>query len=364
MKKWNKTGISKKFIISTAILFSILMLSSALLFRQIISSNISNLKESISGSSASLVREKSSLAISALKYSKAEKLSEISGVLKEICREDLGFIDAVIYSKTEDENYFKAVDRLKITDLSLDLKPGDIVKEAKETNFLNKALSGEIIDPEIYTSGNFSWQSAYYTAGNKKKYIIQLFVSAEPAKIHLDKYLDSVKAQRLAIIILSSILVLILIVMSVIFIQNYTLLLKKLSEYMKNAAEGNLSLNMNPDVNVEMSELASSFNILIEEMKDMKTKADRSPESDLFNTGVEKIKNSNYEEAIFIFRTLTILKPDSFVNYFNSGVAYAKSKQYKNALLMFTKAHQINSSNVTAKKYIDKINSLILSDGK
>jgi HAMP domain-containing protein len=364
MKLLNRTGISKKFIISISILFSILMLFAAVFYRQIISSNISILKESISGSSAELAREKSNLVMASLKYSRAEKPAEISKVLSEICREDLGFIDTVIYSKTDDENYFKAVDRLKITDVNFSIKPGDIVKEGKETNFLSKALTGEIIDPEIYSSGIFSWQNSYFSYGNKKKYIVQLFISAEPARKHLDKYLDSVKTQRLIITAVSSILVLIVIILSVIFIQNYTLLLKKLSEFMKNAAGGNLSLNMNPEASVEMSELASSFNILIEEMKDMKIRADRSPESDLFILGVEKIKNNNYQEAIFIFRTLTILKPESFVNFFNSGVAYAKIKEYQNALSMFKRADEINSFHEMTKKYIDKINALILSNGK
>ncbi len=364
MNPLNKTGISKKFIISISILFSVLMIFAAVFYRQIISSNISILKESISGSSSELAREKSNLVMAALKFSNAEKTADISKVLKEICTEDIGFIDAVIYSKTDDENYFKAVDRLKIADVNFSIKSGDIVKEGKDTNFLNKALIGEIIDPEIYSSGSFSWQNSYFSFGNKKKYIIQLFISAEPARKQLDKYLDSVKTQRFIITCVSSLFVIIIIVLSVIFIQNYTLLLKKLSEFMKNAAGGNLSLNMNPEASVEMSELASSFNILIEEMKDMKTKAERTPESDLFSLGVEKIKNNNYEEAVYIFGTLTILKPLSFVNYFNSGVAYAKLKEYEKALAMFKKAYEINSTNEMTKKYIEKINALILSDGK
>ena len=106
--------------------------------------------------------------MAALKLSNAEKTADISKVLKEICTEDIGFIDAVIYSKTEDENYFKALERLKISDVNFSIKSGDIVKESKDTNFLNKALIGEIIDPEIYSSGSFSWQNSYFSFGNKK----------------------------------------------------------------------------------------------------------------------------------------------------------------------------------------------------
>ena len=97
-------------------------------------------------------------------------------------------------------------------------------------------------------------------------------------------------------IILTIILIVAVTVITVIFIQNYSLLIKNLSVYIDKAAKGDLDININTTDDRELNELANSFNSLIHELKG---KSVNEPVGDLFKLGVKNLKENNYISPYF-----------------------------------------------------------------
>jgi tetratricopeptide (TPR) repeat protein len=135
---------------------------------------------------------------------------------------------------------------------------------------------------------------------------------------------------------------------------------------MKKAAGGDLEVSLNPTEDVELNQLAQSFNTLIDELKDRTEKAVQDAESAqdteeagaIFKTGVSLLKENRLEEAIAIFTTLTIIKPNGFGSFFNLGVAHAKKREYGKAIRMFEEAQRINPQFEVTAAYIEKVKRL------
>ena len=148
------------------------------------------------------------------------------------------------------------------------------------------------------------------------------------------------------------------------------MLITSLSGHMKKAAQGSLDISLNPVEDDDLNELAHSFNSIVSELKELNKKdkiikqLERDSSGDLFNLGVNLLKEKNYNDAIAIFKALTIIKPNAFGSFFNLGVAYAKKKEYGFSFDMFERALNSNPGHELTLNYIEKVKRLQETDAK
>jgi len=302
--------------------------------------------------------KKTDMIIAQIETDRADSAREIkASILKSPFSK--GIIAAVIYGKTQDENFFRILDFIKMDespDLGIELNT--TVKENTDTNFLKKALLGKTAEPRIHEMDGKYWQSVYAPYRLKKgNAVIQLMLSAESPALILAGFEKSLKGIRIIMVVLTIALAIAVLILSGIFIQNYSMLLNNLSSYMQKAAGGELDINLGSSGDEELNQLALSFNSLIDELKDKNEKAAVDPESNLFNLGVKLLKENRVDDSISVFKTLIITRPDSFGSYFNLGVGFAKNGDYHSSASMFEKAAAINPSDELTIKYLEKIRS-------
>ncbi len=386
-----RSVISRRFIIAISIIYSALIITTSVSFHVIMSRNAGILKDALATNNRDLYLGKIDGLAERLKLKKAFTVGDIRKELLEYNSSTGDILGAVIFTKTEDENYFRIADTLFFhDDLHLELTRSEVVREQKETNYLKTGLLHGAMDPDIYSQSGYSWQNVYYPYEIKnKKAVLQFLVSASRSQSAIDAYSATTRGIRTFNIIFTIALVIAVIVLSFIFLQNYSLLITNLSSYMKKAADGDLEVSLNQTGDDELNQLALSFNTLIEELKDKTVRTSqeaeqatadspvqaegpepeqvpqREPEPEpaletdgmgtIFTTGVSMLKENKLEEAIAIFLTLTIMKPQGFGSYFNLGVAYAKKREYDRAIAMFEEAARINPSFDVTSQYIEKV---------
>ena len=375
-KKLKQSAISRNFVVTIGLIYSLLIIITAVLFNYITSENVDVLKKTLSANTESTLIDKVENIAEQINARKATSLNSVKETLKYHCKETNDFLYVIVYSMTADENYFRVRDTIQISkEVDLNIKKHAIVQEKKDTNYLKKGKFSAVVDPIIYSSHNKNWTNVYYpirvkypnTRGTVNS-VLQFLVSADRTYIAIQEYTASMSRIRTLLIIVTLILVIAVIAATLIFTHNYSLLVKNLSHYMTEAAKGNLELSLNPISDDELNHLAESFNSLIEEMKDMKDIKDREGDEsisfgDLFKTGVGYLKEDKFEDAIAIFKTITTLNPNGYGSYFNLGIAYAKTKRYQVSLLMFDQALKLNPANELTLKYIEKVKGLQASHG-
>ncbi len=381
-----RSVISRRFIIAISIIYSALIITTSVSFHIVMSSNAGYLKDALVSNNRDLFLGKIDSLAERLKLKNATTIDAIKKELRDYNSSAGDILGAVIFTKTEDENYFRIVDTLFFhEDLNLELARSEVVREQKDINYLKMGILHSTVDPDIYSQSGYSWQNVYhpYEIKNKKS-VLQFLVSAARSQATIDAYAASTRGMRIFNIIFTMALVIAVIVLTFIFLQNYSLLISNLSNFMKKAADGDLEVSLNQTGDDELNQLALSFNTLIEELKDKTVKISQEPEPQpeqeqpqeetpqqeaepaaendgigtIFNTGVSMLKENRLEEAIAIFLTFTIMKPNGFGSFFNLGVAYAKNREYDKAIKMFKEAARINPSFEVTAQYIEKVKRL------
>ncbi len=292
-----------------------------------------------------------------MKLSKPDNSKDIKKNLGIFCSEEKGFYYILLFSKTSDENYFRLRGKVPLKkDFRLQIEIGSVVKEEKSKNYLKEAQLSGIVEPEIYSNKGLYWQNVYFPFKVKRKtYIIQFIVSASKTEYLLSIYNRSNNNAKWIIIIVSIVMIIAAVIATIIFMHNYSLLIKNLSQYIEKAAKGDLNVSIKTINDDELNKLANSFNSLIHELKD---KSSSEPLSSIFATAVKCLKENNLDDAISLFKTITILRPEGFGSYFNLGVAFAKKKDYRQSLDMFNKALEINPQHELTGKYIRKVEKM------
>ena len=223
-----------------------------------------------------------------------------------------------------------------------------------------------IIDPNIYSSNGKYWQNVYLPFKIKgKTYIIEFTISTSDTFSTINKYYEASQKTKQYMLIIPTIMIIVVFILTFLFTHNVSLFLKNLSKYMNKASSGDMDVNLNPIIDDDFSELALSFNSLLDKLKESKEKdkiihelENNDPLSDFFKNGVNLLKENRIDDAISFFHSLSILKPDGFANYFNLGVAFAKKKDYENSLKMFNKALLIYPDHELTQNYITKVQRL------
>lgn len=368
MQSGKSSKISKRFIITVGLIYATLIIVMAAFFSIAANRGASILRDTLAQYGIHALLDKAEVVIDRLAAVKALRREDIAREIAASCTIEKDYLYAVVYGKTGDENYFRVLDTIAIKgDMNVPLQVNDTVREMQERNYIREAQLRGVVDPRLYAERGHVWQNVYYPfrLGNEDL-VIQFMIATGAAGEALANYRASISDARTAALAISVILIVVVIAVTSIFIHNYSLLIDNLSLYIGKAAQGELDLSLNETDN-ELNKLALSFNSLMEELKDKKEKEEEKeahgPERDLFLMGVSMLKENRLDDCIAVFRTLTILKPDSFGSYFNLGVAYAKRKEYANSLAMFERAMAENPSYDITRKYIEKIRKLMDTNG-
>ncbi len=268
-----------------------------------------------------------------------------------------------VFRKTEDENFFRVADTISFRDgLRPEIEKTDTVKEQKEMNYLKRGLLDPVVDPDIYYQDGRAWQNVYLPlAIGGRKAVAQCRMSVADSWHAISSYVRETRVLRISMALVTLITVLGVVALSIILAQNYSLLIRNLSDTMEKAAGGDLGVALRETADTELSRLALSFNALVEEMKERPSKTAPPPAADtapLFSTGVSLLKDGRLDDAIAVFNAIVAIKPTGFGSYFNLGVAHAKKGDYDRAEKMFGEALAINPSFRLSAEYIEKIRKL------
>ncbi len=363
----NRLGVSVKFVSTIAIIYSILIIILSFSFHYILKTNSNVLRDILVSNNENLISYKAKMIIDRLKDDDIINTKTLSKSLYRYCKDDDDFLYIMVFSKTFDDNYFKIRRKIPLNPLlKIKVKKNRNVKEEKALNYLRQGMLRETVDPKIYSSNGLYWQSIYHPFKIKNRtYVIEFFVSSSKVYTALSEYSEVIKKTKRYIIFITGAVIIAVIIITLMFIQNFSHIIKKLSQYMKHAADGNLDVSLNPTNDNDLNELALSFNSIVSELKGLKEKDNIIKElenketlSDIFKYGVSVLKEKRFDDAICIFRTLTMLKPDGFGSYFNLGVALAKIDDYGSSLEMFGKALESNPNHELTLNYIQKVSRL------
>jgi tetratricopeptide (TPR) repeat protein len=357
-----KSLVTRRFIIAISVIYAVLILTVSISFHYSMNASADILFDALISHNQEIIIDKIGTLIERLHDKHAATKEDIQKEIENYNSAVGDILYVIMFAKTDDENYFRILHAIQLKNsLELNISKNTIIKENKKINYLRKGLLNSVVDPNIYSRDNHHWQNIYYPYQIKnRKIILQFLVSVSRTRDAIKHYNDSIRLIRLLNIVMTVVLALAVTALTAIFVQNYSLLIRNLSSYMKKAASGDLGVSLNPTSDDELNQLAQSFNTLMEELKDKTDKRISEAEgiNTLFNTGVSILKENRLDEAIAIFKTLTIIKPQGFGSYFNLGVAYAKKREYDNALAVFEQALRINPSHELTRTYINKVRGL------
>jgi hypothetical protein len=365
-----RSNVSTRFVIITSAIYALIVILIVFSFWYILNINSNILRETVLKNNDIYQMKKIDLVIDRLKEKKIKKpkdfshkeftqkeltLKELAEELKKYCIKDSEFLYIIIFSTTPDENYFKIQKKIPLNP-SLSIAPNKdiIVQEKKETNYIKTAVTQPVIDPAVYFSNNHYYKTVYHPFMIKKNnYIIEFIMSSTEVINVLDDYSGKINNLKKYSIIISACAVIIIIIAALLFFYSFSLLIKNLSGHLTKAAE-NSEIKLDPTEDDDLNDLTHSFSSAVSRIKQKK-----DVPADLFKSGVILLKEGNFDDAVAVFKTLTIINPNSFGSYFNLGVAFAKKQQYDISLEMFENALNSNSGHELTLDYIAKVKRLI-----
>ena len=363
-----KLSVSSKFALTIASLYSFLIIILSVFFHYILINNSKFLRNALLSNNEYFLLKKTGLIIEKLKKDNIKNIDDLSMDLKRFCLLDSDFLYIIIFSQTPDENYFRVQKKMSLaSSMEFGIKKHRLVQEDKDINFLKKGLFKNIVDPKIYYSNGKFWQCVYYPFKVRKMNIVIEFIVLTTKTItSLNEYSEAIDKTKKYIIFVTCSVIFIVIIITLLFVQNFSLVLKNISKNIQRAAKGDLNINIDPSIDNDFSELALSFNILVDEIKGLKEKEEIIPGvenkdifTDIFKQGVHLLKSGNMDDSIAIFKALIILRPEGFGSYFNLGVAYAKKRNYRDSSAMFQRALTFNPNHKLALNYLAKIKRLL-----
>ncbi len=353
-----RSKVSTRFVITTSVIFAVIIILIVLSFLYILNINSHILKGTVLKNNDSYLISKVNLVADRIKEKDVKSLRELSSELKRYCIKDPGFLYIIIFSSTPDDNYYKIQKKIPLNpSIKIELEKNKIVQEKKDENYLKSGLIKPVIDPAVYYSNNQHYKTVYHPFNVKNtNYVLEFIMSSTEIINILDDYSGKINNIKKYSIIISAFAIVIIIISTLLFFYSFSLLIKNLAGHLKKVAEGPAEFVPDPTEDDDLNELTHSFSSAVSRIKQ---KTDLPV--DLFKSGVDLLKEQKFNDAIVIFKTLTMIKPDSFGSYFNLGVAYAKTQKYDISLEMFEKASNANPGHELTMNYIAKVKRLIES---
>lgn len=358
--------LTGKFILIITIIFLCFLLIISIIYSSALKANERMFRETfLNATNSSLLTSARSISLS-LEKGYSFTPSDIREHIKFIVNQNDSVISAVIYRSTPDENYFKPLYTVN-TDkgIEIPLEDGNAVRQQKDENYLRRGLAGPVADPSIYFSGSSYWQNIYIPVKvGKRNHVIQLFISSNDAVRLFEEQSRISKRYIIYTFIALFLTAAAIACTSGWFYYNFSQLISNLTGSIRKAASGNPDVRLNEKAaDPSLAELASSFNMLVEELRYVRTDSSSSRSGsdtkNLFSLGVSLMKDGKLEESIIVFESLTSIKPDSFACIFNLSVAYARSGRYQEALTGFHEAERLNPDHEKTQTYINRIQNSI-----
>jgi len=363
--KYSKTGFSKNFILTVSIIYSSLIIVTALILNWALTSTVEGASEILLNDNV----KSYSRIVSMISDEAGEKEIDNSASLKEFLRKkssSQGITGINLYQRTEDENFFRVMDIIiNSTAYVPEISPGQIVKPEEGLDIMKESLTKITTDSRIYTDGILRWQYVYapFTPG-KSRIISQWIVPVSETEGKINALNRNYRAQKIIIFILSLIISAGVIGATWLFYQNYSYILRGIASHLDRAADGNYNIRISISDDEELNRIAGSFNALVEDIRDRKIRSDDIEEAiqsinikadELFRDGVAALKNGDSSAALPLFRTVTLLRPESYSSFFNMGVAMARLKQYDESVEMFNRALEIKPDHEKSRAYMERI---------
>lgn len=329
-----------------------------LAFLYILKINSKLLEETVLQNNDLYIYNKVDLLANVLNGKNIQNINELTAELRKYSERDSGILYILIFSKTNDDNYFKLKNKIRLNQsVTIKTRIGKIIREKKMNNYLKNGLFKPVMDPQIYTINGIFYKTLYYPFSiNKSRIICKFLISSSEVITTLNEYSEKIDRIKKYLILIATGTVVIVIITILLFVYNFRVLIKNISYSFKKASDGSLE-NVLASSDDDLNELANSFNDIISELKEKKESF-----GDLFKLGVDLLKDNKYDDSIAVFRTITIIKPDNFGSYFNLGVTYAKQKNFQSSLEMFYIAHNINPAHTLTQTYIEKVKHMYNSN--
>ncbi len=349
-----RSRVSTRFVLSISLIYSFIIVLIMFSFLYILKINSNLLRETVIKNNDLFIYNKVDLLINRISEKNVQNTHELLLELKKYGEKDNEILYILLFSKTNDDDFFRLINKLDLNkSVKIKTRTNKIIREKKTNNYLKKGLFEPVIDPQIYTINNIYYKTVYYPFNIKNSNIvIKFLISSSEVITTLEQYSQKINRIKKYSVIIAIGTVITVIITTLLFIYNFTLLIKNISRNIKKATDGSFKTAFN-SADDDLNELANSFNSIVSELKERKESY-----GDLFKLGVDLLKEKKYNDAISVFKTITIMKPDTFGSYFNLGVAYAKQKKYKVSVEMFTKALNINPGHNLTQDYITKVKQM------
>jgi len=366
--RYSKTGFSKKFILAVSIIYASLIIVTALILNWALKSTVQNASEILLKDNTKGYSQIISIISDEAKNIKDTAL--LKNYLREKSSQIKGITGINLYHRTDDECFFHVID-IVINNSSYvpEISAGQTVKPEQGLNIMKESLTKIISDSRVYTDGILRWQYIYAPLNMDKKLVLsQWLVSVSETEGKIFTLTKNYKAQKIIIFILSLIISAGVVGTTWLFYQNYSHILRGIASHLDKTAGGNYNIRIGLSDDEELNRIAASFNALVEDIRDWKIRADDIKETmleinsrcdKLFKEGVAALKNNNPEDAIVSFKTVTLLRPESYSSFFNMGVALAQLKKYQEAINMFAMSLEIKPDHEQSKIYMNRIESIL-----
>jgi len=367
--KYSKAGFSRNFILTVSIIYSSLIIVTALILNWALSSTVEGASEILLSDNVKSYSRIVSMISDEAGGEVIDDASSLKGFLREKSSSQ-GITGINLYQRTEDENFFRVTDIIiNSTAYVPEISPGQIVKPEEGLDIMKESLTKITTDSRVYTDGILRWQYVYapFTSGNSR-IISQWIIPVSETEGKINALNRNYRAQKIIIFILSLIISAGVIGATWLFYQNYSYILRGIASHLDRAADGNYNIRISISDDEELNRIAGSFNALVEDIRDRKIRSDDIEETileinsradELFRDGVAALKSGDSSAALPLFRTVTLLRPESYSSFFNLGVAMARLKQYDESVEMFKRAQEIKPDHEQSRAYMEKILNIL-----
>lgn len=369
MKYSSRTGFSRNFILTVSIIYSSLIIITALILNWALSSTVEGAAEILLNDN---VKSYSRMVSMISEEISENDLSDAASLKKYLQKKSSarGITGINLYQRTDDENFFRVLDIIiNNTAYVPEISPGQSVKPENGLEIMKESLTRINSDSRVYTDGILNWQCVYAPFSIGKNTIIsQWIIPVMETEGKIKALNRNYRAQKIIIFLLSLIISAGVIGATWLFYQNYTYILRGIASHLDKAADGNYNIRISISDDEELNRIAGSFNALVEDIREKKIRTDDIEETiqdinsradEIFRDGVAALKNGDSSAALPLFRTVTLLRPESHSSYFNMGVAMARLKEYDKAVDMFRKTLEIKPDHEQSLTYMEKILNIL-----
>ena len=132
-----RSTVSTRFVITTAVVYSAIIILIVFSFFYILSINSNILKEILLKNNDAYLLQKVGLIVERLDEKEIKNIKGLTRELKNYCSKDNEFLHIIIFSNSSDENYFRIQKKISIdASFKIPAENNKLIQEKKDTNYL------------------------------------------------------------------------------------------------------------------------------------------------------------------------------------------------------------------------------------